>query len=76
MPGPRPPLDNAPDETRLVNRLLRLSAANGRSPSEVTVWILDDPGVNAASVGHGVFVAWAGLRVLSDADIDAVAVGS
>jgi predicted Zn-dependent protease len=72
MPRPRPPLYSAPDETRLVNRLLSLSVADGRSPSAVTVWILDDPAVNAASVGRGVFVAWAGLSVLSDADMDAV----
>lgn len=36
------------------------------------MWLLDDPSVNAASFGEGMFVLWAGLGTLTDEQLDAV----
>ena len=36
------------------------------------MWVLDDPSINAASFGRGIFVLWTGLVDLTDEQIDAV----
>ena len=36
------------------------------------VWVLDEPSINAASLGDGIFVLWTGLVILTDEQVDAV----
>lgn len=65
-----PRLRSAADR-RLTGRLSNAWASFSPVDEPLTVWIVDDDAVNAASLGDGAFVLWSGLAKLSDASLDA-----
>jgi len=71
-PVPRVPTRDSANDVRLVRRLATDWEQSGRSIDSISVWMLDDADVNAASVGRGTFVLWTGLAMLRDDEIDAV----
>lgn len=71
-PVPRAPRLDVDSEFRVARRLADRWISSGRSVDELSLWMLDDDAVNAASLGDGVFVLWRGLNALSEADLDAI----
>lgn len=69
---PRRPKSGNPSDERLVDRFLGVWFAAGREDQLPEVWVLDGPGVNAASLGAGRFVFWGSLNGLPDDHLDAV----
>ena len=70
--SPRSPnLENAA-EYRLVRRLADVWVDSGGSLDSLSVWVLDDSTINAASVGDGVFVLWRGLDQVADNELDVI----
>jgi len=69
---PRAPQLGDPVEYRLVQKLAQGWTAGGRSLDGLNVWVVDDPSINAASMGDGIFILWRGLNGLEDDELDAV----
>lgn len=69
---PRRPKSGNPSDERLVERFIGVWFAAGREEHVPEVWILDGPGLNAASLGAGRFVLWSSLNGLADDHLDAV----
>jgi len=59
-------------ELRLVRRLADEWTGLGQTLDSLSVWIIDDKAINAASIGDGIFILWSGLSELRDDELDAV----
>lgn len=69
---PHSPGSDSEADGRLASRLEDAWSSLARPDESLTIWIIDDPALNAASLGNGVFVLWRGLVKLSDESLDAV----
>jgi Zn-dependent protease with chaperone function len=70
--APRTPDLKSAAEFRLVRQLADGWVGSGGSLDSVSVWVVDDPAINAASMGRGIFVLWRGLEMLPEDDLDVV----